>query len=135
MSSSLHGIIFAHSYGVPAYHVQFTDFFNNGNFKFKDYYTSFEGVQYQRFAFKNFNLDVQKVLDYHNANSMKSNPTMEQVKEKQRLFIQKLPYKQFLRDAFRPANIQDCLGDFKSESKPTETVDPKPWRYSQFMHC
>lgn len=42
LSSSLHGIIFSHAYGVPAYHVQFTDFFKNGNFKFSDYYSSFD---------------------------------------------------------------------------------------------
>ncbi len=55
LSSSLHGIIFSHAYGVPAYHVQFTDFFKNGNFKFADYYSSFLGkVKYKKFVCEDF---------------------------------------------------------------------------------
>lgn len=59
ISSSLHGIIFSHSYGIPAYHVQFTDFFKNGNFKFADYYSSFLGkVKYKKFVCQDFNMNV-----------------------------------------------------------------------------
>ena len=65
LSSSLHGIIFSHSYGVPAYHIQLNDFFNNGNFKFADYYSSFEGLKYRKFRFKSKNLDVDEILKFH----------------------------------------------------------------------
>lgn len=63
LSSSLHGIIFSHSYGVPAYHVQFTDFFKNGNFKFADYYSSFLGqVKYKKFVCSDFKMNVEEIL-------------------------------------------------------------------------
>lgn len=101
LSSSLHGIIFAHSYGIPAYHVQFTDFFKNGNFKFADYYSSFDDIQYRKFVCKNFQLDVDCVLEYHKEHSESSNPTMQMVVEKQHQFIQVLPYKQLLKDEFK----------------------------------
>lgn len=75
LSSSLHGIIFAHSYGIPAYHVQFTDFFNNGNFKFADYYSSFGNqVKYKKFVYKDFNLNVDEVLEFHENNKDTHNP-------------------------------------------------------------
>ena len=38
-SSSLHGLIFSHSLGVPAIHVEFTPLYSTDNFKFKDYYS------------------------------------------------------------------------------------------------
>ena len=38
-SSSLHGIIFAHSLGVPAVHLEESDIGSKDNFKFKDYYS------------------------------------------------------------------------------------------------
>lgn len=39
LSSSLHGIIFAHSFGVPAIHIEEGDIGSKNNFKFKDYYS------------------------------------------------------------------------------------------------
>ena len=38
-SSSLHGLIFSHSLGIPAIHVEFTPLYSTDNFKFKDYYS------------------------------------------------------------------------------------------------
>ena len=54
LSSSLHGIIFSHSYGIPAYHIEFNDLTNNGNFKFNDYYSSFKNVNYCKFDCPNY---------------------------------------------------------------------------------
>ena len=38
-SSSLHGIIFSHSLGIPAIHLEYKELSSKKNFKFKDYYS------------------------------------------------------------------------------------------------
>lgn len=63
-SSSLHGLIFAHAYGIPA--IQFTNIHNickhdpkvisQNDFKFKDYYTTLD-IKYNKIEFdKDFNV-------------------------------------------------------------------------------
>lgn len=39
LSSSLHGLIFALSYGIPAIHIKHNELFSRNSFKFKDFYT------------------------------------------------------------------------------------------------
>jgi pyruvyltransferase len=40
LSSSLHGIIIADSYGIPAYHIELSNKLHGGQWKFRDYYES-----------------------------------------------------------------------------------------------
>lgn len=49
-SSSLHGLIFAHSLGVPAKHLEINPLSSRNNFKFKDYYTVL-GIPYTKEVF------------------------------------------------------------------------------------
>lgn len=42
VSSSLHGLIFAHAYGIPCVGIEVTDKVMGGNFKYQDYYSSLD---------------------------------------------------------------------------------------------
>lgn len=101
LSSSLHGIIFAHSYGIPAYHIEFTDLTKNGNFKFQDYYSSFPELKYHKFKCSNFEILFNGIKAYDKFFRNVSNPSMEQIKEKQEQFLKVLPYKEVLREEFK----------------------------------
>ena len=132
LSSSLHGLIFAHSYGVPAYHVQFTDFFKNGNFKFSDYYSSFEGIQYKKYVCKDFKMDVQEILKYHEECCATANPTQEMVMEKQRQFLLALPYRQYLKN---PSGSEKEATEAETSPETDLSAEKKPdWKFSEFMH-
>lgn len=47
ISSSLHGIIFCHSYNIPVYSIKVTNNVIGNNFKFIDYYHSIGNTQYK----------------------------------------------------------------------------------------
>ena len=107
LSSSLHGIIFAHSYGIPAYHVQFKDFFNNGNYKFNDYYSSFDGVEYRKFLAEFdeksncYRIPLQTILECDMAYRDKLNPSVNQIYEKQLQFLRVVPFKEVLNEKYK----------------------------------
>lgn len=52
VSSSLHGIIFAHSFGIPAIHLEATNKESINNFKFKDYYSVLD-IPYSKCSWEN----------------------------------------------------------------------------------
>lgn len=51
-SSSLHGLIFAHSLGIVAEHVKVSSMVIGGSFKFRDYYSVFKTINYSSVAFE-----------------------------------------------------------------------------------
>lgn len=107
VSSSLHGIIFSHSLGVPAYHYQLTDLMKNGNFKFNDYYSSFDGLVYHKFMCgTNGRIPLTEILDYDKQNRAISNPSVEQVVEKQKKFLEILPYRENVKKNMEEWGIQ-----------------------------
>ena len=66
-SSSLHGIIFAHSLGIPAYHIEDKPLLSRDNFKFKDYYSSIE-IPYKKILYKNLfvNDNILNIIKQNN---------------------------------------------------------------------
>ena len=55
----------------------------NGNFKFNDYYSSFDGLVYHRFMCgTNGRIPLTEILDYDKQKRAISNPSVEQVVEK-----------------------------------------------------
>lgn len=63
LSTSLHGLIFAHSYGIPALYVEATKPESRGYFKFKDYYSSLDiDFNYYKLTF-----DWENDLQYFNS--------------------------------------------------------------------
>lgn len=55
LSSSLHGMIFAHSFGIPAMQFKYNELYSKNDFKFKDYYSVYE----DKLA------DICKVIEKH----------------------------------------------------------------------
>ena len=70
LSSSLHGLVVADSYGIPSVHLRITD--NEPDFKYHDYYNgtdrdfnkSLTGIRFKNVDFyKNFNCDLERIAD------------------------------------------------------------------------
>ena len=93
LSSSLHGIIFAHSLGVPAYHIELNKLQEGDNFKFKDYYSSYDNVHYELFKCDN-GIPFESIIEYDNKNRKYCNPSKSEIEEKQNDFLSVLPYRE-----------------------------------------
>lgn len=46
VSSSLHGIIFAHAYGKPCLHIELAELASKNNYKFRDYFTNISNLDH-----------------------------------------------------------------------------------------
>ena len=101
LSSSLHGIIFSHSLGIPAYHIELTKLMEGDNFKFKDYYSCYDrNIHYENFKCPNYIINVDDIIEYDKKNRNKCNPTPDEVKVKQMDFLSILPYKDLLNQEY-----------------------------------
>lgn len=101
VSSSLHGIIFSHSLGVPVYHIECNKLQEGDNFKFKDYYSSYDDIHYERFVCKKFQIPFEQIIEYDNLHKLECNPSQEEIKQKQNDFISILPYRKLLRKDYQ----------------------------------
>ena len=88
-SSSLHGIIFSHSLGIPAVHLEREMLISKKNFKFKDYYSVLD-IPYIKEDLKKENLD-DIVKKYEN-NRFKYLPSKKKIRQIQDSLSSSFPY-------------------------------------------
>lgn len=117
LSSSLHGIIFSHSLGVPAYHIEMKKLQEGDNFKFKDYYSCFDSnIHYETFKCDDFIIPIERILEYDRLHRYECNPSYDDILKKQKDFLSILPYKKFINQKFKldtKSNINVCFTSFK----------------------
>ena len=84
VSSSLHGLIVADSFGIPCMHISLSDKVCGGSYKFEDYYSA-TGREYRA-------ADIGKIFDstYHNQITMQYEPVKE-LKNIQKNLIKSFP--------------------------------------------
>jgi len=86
LSSSLHGLIIADSFGIPNYHIQLSDRVTGGEYKFRDYYSGID---------KKYNkIDPNHVFNQNYLNMIykRYKPIKQLCKIQQRL-IESFPYR------------------------------------------
>lgn len=88
-SSSLHGIIFSHSLGIPAVHLEHKILMSKKNFKFKDYYSVLD-IPYIKEDLKKENLD--KIIKKYEINRFKFLPSIKNIKQIQDSLLSSFPY-------------------------------------------
>lgn len=88
ISSSLHGVIVAHAYGIPALWVQFSDNLSGDNVKFKDYFLSVGIEPYTIASYRN----IKSVDDFNELwNSYPSLPQAAQIEKLQAGLLDSFP--------------------------------------------
>ncbi len=94
LSSSLHGIIVAHAYGIPAIWIEHTGLeLNTNGFKFKDYFSSANIDIYQPYkSIDSILIDRESVIDFFNQNKNISLPNID-IKQIQMNLLKCTPFK------------------------------------------
>jgi len=99
LSTSLHGIIFAHSYNIPAIHVEFNKLESIDDFKYKDYYSTIDIKYEKKTLTKTLSKDLTIFKNlYQNKNLYK--PSQDCIKTLQNNLIKVLPTEQDLNPKY-----------------------------------
>lgn len=94
-SSSLHGIIFSHSLGIPSVHLENKLLISKNNFKFKDYYSILD-ISYVKEDLKKENLNIIIKKYNNNKKRFKFLPSKKVIKQIQDNLLSSFPYKKWL---------------------------------------
>ena len=99
LSTSLHGIIFAHSYNIPAIHIEFNKLESLDDFKYKDYYSTLDINYTKRILVKNLIKDLNIFNDlYKNKNLYR--PSQKCIKNIQDNLLKVLPTEEELNPKY-----------------------------------
>lgn len=98
-SSSLHGLIFSHSLGIPAVHLETINVGSKDNFKFKDYYSVLD-IDYQKVLWTE-DLDLETVMTQYKHHC----PSRKRVLQIQEGLMRAFPYPQLFH-----TKPKVCLG-------------------------
>ena len=88
----MHGIIFSHSLGIPAVHLENTNLYNTKNFKFKDYYSILD-IPYIKEDLKRENINTIIKKYSNNKIRFKFLPNPKIIKQIQDNLLATFPYK------------------------------------------
>lgn len=91
-SSSLHGIIFSHSLGVPAIHLENKELVSKRNFKFKDYYSVLD-IPYIKEDLKIVNFNT--IIKNYSKDRFKYLPNKKLIKRIQKDLLLSFPFNNF----------------------------------------
>lgn len=91
-SSSLHGIIFSHSLGIPAVHLERLVLYSKKNFKFKDYYSVLD-IPYIKEDLKREKLE--HIIKKYNKNRFKYLPSKKIIKQIQHRLLSSFPFRRW----------------------------------------
>lgn len=89
-SSSLHGIIFSHSLGIPAVHVEHLKLLSKNNYKFKDYYSVLD-IPYIKEDLKREKLE--NIIKKYEKNRSKYLPSKNIIKHIQHRLLSSFPFR------------------------------------------
>lgn len=94
-SSSLHGIIFSHSLGIPSVHLENNLLSSINNFKFKDYYSILD-ISYIKEDLKKEN--INNIIEKYSNNKLRYKflPSKTVINQIQENLLSHFPYKKWL---------------------------------------
>lgn len=99
LSTSLHGVIVAHAYGVPALHFSLNKLLGDGT-KFKDYYSSVGIVNYTPLRIEDVDISNTKILrKIFDNNKNHSLPNKDLLKRNQKKLIEVAPF--YVKEKFK----------------------------------
>jgi len=88
ISSSLHGLIVSHAYGIPAVWIQFSDNLFGDNIKFRDYFSSVD-LSYLENKWSSPDMSESEIENYFTENAL---PKQKRINDLQSRLIESCPF-------------------------------------------
>jgi len=131
VTSSLHGMIFCHSLGIPCKVVKFTDGISGGDFKFIDYHNSIGCYSFKsRDDYTESTPSIIDLIDMVDASPM---PILDEAKE---LLKQTFPFPKQQSKSINSMLSQKEMTSLLSKTNKVRLrlLQGKSWRYLRYLH-